>query len=231
MDHDRILVVDDDARILQFLQRCLAEEGYRVATASDGAEAISRMKEETFALILTDMKMPQMDGLALLREARRLTPDVAIIVLTGHATSENAIAALREEGAYDYILKPLETLDALSEAVRKALARRGQLLRDKELLRELEEENRLLSQEVEERIREVTLARQKLEAWKLVDRARSILMKRLGIPADRALNLLREKSRREQRTMHDTASEIIASDAFFAEMEKELHNSPRAQQQ
>ncbi len=231
MEHDRILVVDDDARILRFLQRCLAEEGYRVATASDGAEAISRMKEETFALVLTDMKMPQVDGLALLREARRLTPDVAIIVLTGHATSENAIAALREEGAYDYILKPLETLDALSEAVRKALARRGQLLRDKELLRELEEENRLLSQEVEERIREVTLARQKLEAWKLVDRARSILMKRLGIPADRALNLLREKSRREQRTMHDTASEIIASDAFFAEMEKELHNSPRAQQQ
>jgi DNA-binding NtrC family response regulator len=227
MEHDRILVVDDDARILRFLQRCLAEEGYRVATASDGAEAISRMKEETFALVLTDMKMPQMDGLALLREARRLTPDVAIIVLTGHATSENAIAALREEGAYDYLLKPLETLDALSEAVRKALARRRQLLRDKELLRELEEENRVLSQEVEERIREGTLARQKLEAWKVVDRARSILMKRLGLPADRALNLLREKSRREQRTMHDTASEIILKDAFFAEMEKELHDSPR----
>ncbi len=224
MDHDRILVVDDDARILQFLQRCLAEEGYRVATASDGAEAISRMKEETFALILTDMKMPQMDGLALLREARRLTPDVAIIVLTGHATSENAIAALREEGAYDYLLKPLETLDALSEAVRKALARRRQLLREKELLRELEEENRALSQEVEERTRELTLTRQKLETWKLVDRARTILMRRLGLPADRALNLLREKSRREQRTMHDTASEIIASDAFFAEMEKAFDN-------
>ena len=228
MDHDRILVVDDDARILQFLQRCLAEEGYRVATASDGAEAISRMKEETFALILTDMKMPQMDGLALLREARRLTPDVAIIVLTGHATSENAIAALREEGAYDYLLKPLETLDALSEAVRKALARRRQLLRERELLRELEEENRALSQEVEERTRELTLTRQKLEAWKLVDRARTILMRRLGLPADRALNLLREKSRREQRTMHDTASEIIAKDAFFAEMEEGLHYSPRA---
>ena len=228
MEHDRILVVDDDARIVRFLQRCLTEEGYCVATASDGAEAVGRLKEETFALILTDMKMPQMDGLALLKEARRLTPDVAIIVLTGHATSDNAIAALREDGAYDYLLKPLETLDALSEAVRKALARRRQLLREKELLREIEEENRALSQDVEERTRELKLARQKLEAWKLVDRARSILMKRLGLPADRALNLLREKSRREQRTMHGTASEIIAKDAFFEEMEKALDNPSKA---
>lgn len=228
MERDRILVVDDDARVLRFLQRCLSEEGYGVATASDGAEAISRLQEETFALILTDMKMPQMDGLTLIREARRLRPDVAIIVLTGYGTFENAIAALREEGAYDYLLKPLETLDALSSAVRKALAQRRQLLRDRELLRQLEEENRALSQEVEQRILELRQAQQKLEAWKLVDRARSILMKRLGLPADRALNLLRHKSRSEQRTMPDTASEVIARDEFFMRMEKDLDQGARS---
>ena len=229
MGNDRILVVDDDVQILRFIQRCLTEEGYEVATASEAETAVRKVREEAFSLILTDMKMPQMDGLALLKEARRLRPDVAIIVLTAHGTFENAIAAFREEGAYDYLLKPLETLDVLSEAVRKALARRRELLRDKELLRELEEENRTLSQEVEQRTSELTLAQQKLEAWKLVDRARSILMKRLGLSADRALNLLRDKSRGEQRAMHDTATEIIAKDAFFVEMEKRLDKPPRPQ--
>ncbi len=229
MGNDRILVVDDDLRILRFLQRCLTEEGYEVVTASEADAGVRRLREEAFSLILTDMKMPQMDGLALVKEARRLQPDVAIIVLTAHGTFENAIAALREEGAYDYLLKPLETLDVLSEAVQKALERRRQLLQDKELLRELEEENRALSQKVEERTSELKSAQQKLEAWKLVDRARSILMKRLGLPADRALNLLRDKSRSEQRAMSDTASEIIAKDAFFAEMEKRLDNPPRSQ--
>ena len=224
MKRDQILVVDDDPRIVQFLRRCLTEEGYGVATARNGAEAISRLQEEAFALILTDMKMPHMGGLALLREARRLRPDVAIIVLTGHGTLENAVAALREEGAYDYLLKPLETLDALSQTVRKALERRKQLLRDQELLRELEEGNRLLSQEVERRTHDLKLAQQKLEDWKLVDRARGILMKRLGIPADRALNLVRYKSRSEQRTMRETASQIVANDSFFAEIEKGLDN-------
>jgi DNA-binding NtrC family response regulator len=227
MEHDRILVVDDDARILRFLQGCLAEEGYRVVTASNGADAVERLKEETFALILTDIKMPQMDGLALLREARRVRPDVAIIVLTGHGTFENAIAALREEGAYDFLLKPLETLDALSDAVRKALDRRRELLRDQQLLQKLEEENRTLSQEVEQRTRDLQSAQERLEVWKLVDRARSILMKRLGLSADQALNLIRDESRGQQRTMYDTASEIIAKDAFFAEMEKGFRNPAR----
>lgn len=229
MEQDRILVVDDDAQILRFLERCLNEEGYDVATASDGAEAINQLRVEAFGLIVTDMKMPNVDGLALLKEARRLRPDVAIIVLTGHGTFENAIAALREDGAYDYLLKPLETLDALSHTVRRALARRRELLRDKEMLRQLEEENRGLSQEVERRTDELKLAQQTLETSKLVDRARGILMKRLGLPADRALNLLRYKSRSEQRTMHDTASEIIANDGFFALMEKELDKSRNPQ--
>ncbi len=222
MGNDRILVIDDDVQILRFLHRCLTEDGYEVVTASETEEAVRLLGEEPFSLILTDMKMPQMNGLELLQEARRLRPDVEVIVLTAHGTFENAIAALREEGAYDYILKPLETLDTLSEAVRKALARRRQLLQDKELLRELEEENRTLAREVEERARELKVAQQKLEAWKLVDRARSILMTRLGLPADQALNLLRKKSRGEQRTMQDTASEIIAKDAFFGELEKTL---------
>ena len=229
MMQERILVVDDDARILRFLQRSLEEEGYEVATACDGAEALNRLKQEAFALILTDMRMPHMDGLVLLREARRLRPDVAIIVLTGHGTLENAVAALREDGAYDYLLKPLEALDALSQTVRKALQHRRQLLRDQELLRQLEEGNRILTKEVERRTHELKLAQQKLESWKLVDRARGILMKRLGLPADRALNLLRYKSRSGQRTMHDTASEIVANDAFFAEMEKGLDNLRDAQ--
>lgn len=229
MEQDRILVVDDDPQILRFLEGCLTEEGYVVITAREGGEALRRLQKQTFALILTDMKMPHMDGLTLLKEARRLQPDVAIIVLTGHGTFENAIAALREEGAYDYLLKPLETLDALSETVRKALATRRELLRDKELLVQLGEENRALAQQVERRTHELMAAQQKLEAWKVVDRARGILMKRLGLPADRALNLLRYKSRSGQRTMHDTASEIVANDAFFAEMEKGLDNLRDAQ--
>jgi DNA-binding NtrC family response regulator len=224
MPRERILVVDDDPGILAFLGRCLADEGYDVVPARDGAEAIGRLTAEPFALILTDMKMPRVDGLTLLREARRLRPDVAIVVLTGHGTLENAIAALREEGAYDYLLKPLERLEALGETVRRALQRRRQLLADRALLTRLEQENRALSQELERRVHELKLAQQKLEAWKTIDRAKGILARRLGIPADRALNLIRYKSRSDQRTMHETAAEIVANDAYFAQIEKTLDN-------
>ena len=224
MEKDRILVVDDDTRILHFLQACLTEQGYEVAVASDGAEAVTRLREEVFALLLTDVRMPHIDGLTLLRQARQLRPEVAIILLTGYGTLEDAIAALREEGVYDYLLKPLESLDVLNQAVKQALSRRQEFLRKKERLEQLEQRNRDLVHELETRTKDIRLLERKLEAWKLVDRARGILMKRLGLPADRALNLLRYRSRREQRAMADTASEIIAHDAFFVEMEKSLDN-------
>lgn len=115
----RILVVDDEAVILKFLGRVLEREGYTVYTAANGVEAQRVLTHFHIDLLLTDIKMNEMDGIALLHEARTRFPEMAIILLTGHATVESAVMALRE-GALNYLLKPVKNEDLVS-AVRDAL--------------------------------------------------------------------------------------------------------------
>ena len=103
----KILVVDDDSSIRNTLKEVLSRENYQVTTASSGEEALSLMREITFDLALLDLKMAGMDGLSLMKEIRRRAPLTGVIMLTGYATLESAIGALRQ-GAHDYLLKPCE---------------------------------------------------------------------------------------------------------------------------
>ena len=104
---DRILVVDDEKKMRHILQLMLERESLRAEQAENGKEALDILQQKRFDLIITDLKMPVMDGMSLLEEAKRIDPDLPIIVITAYGTIENAVEAMRK-GAIDYITKPFE---------------------------------------------------------------------------------------------------------------------------
>ncbi len=118
-----ILVVDDDRGVREFLQIMLEREGYAVSCAESGKEALTLFKAKNADLILTDLKMPKMDGIDLLKEIKAINPDAAVILLTAHASSDTAVAAM-QEGAFDYIEKDFDVED-LKATVRDALRKKG----------------------------------------------------------------------------------------------------------
>jgi len=130
MPNKRILVVDDEPTIRSFLLRVLEQEGYVVQAARDGQEALQYLEMMSYDLLLTDIKMDQMDGVELLQEARKRYADLAVILLTGHATVPSAIVALRE-GAYDYLLKPVKNEDIVAAVAAGLHQRERQQRRDR----------------------------------------------------------------------------------------------------
>jgi two-component system response regulator PilR (NtrC family) len=122
-----ILVVDDMVGMQRVLNGSLASEGYRVATAGSGEEALARIETQDFDLIVTDIVMPGLSGLDVLEKAQLLNPRAVVIVMTAYATLETAVTALRR-GACDYLEKPV-SLDELNLRVRRALEQRDATLR------------------------------------------------------------------------------------------------------
>ncbi|MGH7341926.1 MAG: sigma-54-dependent transcriptional regulator, partial [Candidatus Rokuibacteriota bacterium] len=131
-----ILVVDDEPAIQDILTWALSAEGYRVATAGSGEEALTRVEEEDFDIIVTDIVMPGLDGLEVLERSRVLNPRAAVIVMTAYAALETAIAALRR-GAADYLEKPF-SVDLLKERVRRLLQYRETIWKDRLVQRALQ---------------------------------------------------------------------------------------------
>ena len=117
----KVLVVDDDGEIRTLLSRRLRRAGYSVEEAGDGVEALERVEQAVPDVVVTDMAMPRLDGLGLLKELRSRDPELPVIVLTGHGSMDNAIQAMRDGGLFDYLLKPLADLALLELAVRRAL--------------------------------------------------------------------------------------------------------------
>jgi DNA-binding NtrC family response regulator len=103
----RVLIVDDEATSRRGLTDLVAAWGYDVSAAADGVEALERAGEEPPAVVVSDLVMPRMDGLALLGSLRKEHPDVAVIMLTGQGSIESAVQAMKE-GAYDYLTKPVD---------------------------------------------------------------------------------------------------------------------------
>ena len=130
-----VLVVDDEEANRLTLERILVREGLNVRHAANGREALERAREEPIALMLTDLKMPGMDGLSLMKTARSLDPDLEVIVMTAYGTVEAAVEAMKE-GAYDFVTKPLRRAE-LVRAVRKALEKRALVVENRALKDEL----------------------------------------------------------------------------------------------
>ncbi len=136
-DRGKILVVDDEAVIRELLSDVLSDEGYAVECAANAREALALLREvDGFFLLFTDVMMPEMDGIELVREARKIRPDLIPIVMTGFASLESARGAVKE-GAYDYILKPFSLSD-IKLAVTNAVER-YRLTRENVRLREITE--------------------------------------------------------------------------------------------
>jgi two-component system, NtrC family, response regulator AtoC len=123
----RILVVDDDDDVRAFLAEALESSGHEVEQAEDGEIALRRLLARNFHVLLTDLKMPRLDGMELLRRMRSEQPELEIVVLTAHGNVAGAVEAIKL-GAFDYLEKPLESPAALRRIVDRAIERRG--LRD-----------------------------------------------------------------------------------------------------
>ena len=122
----QILIVDDDARMRGLLQKVLVREGYEVALAGSGAEALQEIGRQSFDIVLSDIRMPEMDGMALLGQVRDAAPETTVIMMTAFGSVESAVEAMKQ-GAYDYISKPFkmdEVLIVLSRVVEERGLRR-----------------------------------------------------------------------------------------------------------
>jgi len=132
-----ILVVDDEPAIREMLSKVLGGTGHIVSLAGDGQDALRLAEQERFDVAVVDIRLPGMDGLNLLRELKLVDPDLSVIMVTGYASVESAVKALRQ-GAYDYFTKPIN-IDEMRATVARALERRH-LLRQaeqKEIYRQL----------------------------------------------------------------------------------------------
>ena len=125
---ERILVVDDDRGMQDVLDIMLSRAGYKVATADDGAAALDIIGKKQFDLVITDLKMPRVDGIDLLKGVKETAPETAVILLTGFASGETALAAMRE-GAYDYVEKNFNVDDMLA-IVRDAIEKKETARKD-----------------------------------------------------------------------------------------------------
>jgi CheY-like chemotaxis protein len=121
----RVLVVDDDEAFCEMMARHLRRKGFQVESAKDGLDAVQILRSSgPFCVMVTDLMMPGLSGLELLRRARKLDPLIEVIVITASGSIEMAISALREDGAFDYLTKPLELITELSLAVERAASHR-----------------------------------------------------------------------------------------------------------
>lgn len=132
--HAKILVVDDEKAIRDSLNMVLSDEGYAVSSAADGEEALDLINKDDFDIVITDIKMPNVDGMELLSKGTKNSPSTFFIIMTAYASVNTAIEALRY-GAYDYIIKPVEFDDLLLRVKRlldyKKVSLENKLLRQR----------------------------------------------------------------------------------------------------
>lgn len=119
MSKNKILVIDDEDIVLMSCQRALTPEGYDVKTVRSGEDGLKLLQNEAYDLVLTDLKMPDIDGIEVLRIVKEKWPHIKVVIITGYQTVETAVKAVKL-GAYDYIEKPF-TPEQISLAVRNAL--------------------------------------------------------------------------------------------------------------
>ncbi|MFI5373038.1 MAG: sigma-54-dependent transcriptional regulator [Candidatus Rokuibacteriota bacterium] len=137
MSAARILIVDDEPDMLENCSRILSRQGYACLTAENGRAALAILERERPDLLLTDIKMPEMDGMALLQRAHEVDPALPVIMITGFASIESAVAAVRE-GAFDYLPKSF-SVDQLRVAVERALRHRGLQIENRNLRQQLQQ--------------------------------------------------------------------------------------------
>lgn len=141
MNPHRLLIIDDDAIVRQSIAVYLADSGFRVMEAGNGQDGLTLFQQEFPDLVLTDLRMPGMDGLQLLRRIHELSPETPVIVISGAGVVADVVEALRL-GASDYMIKPVVDMEMLEHAIARALERRNLVADNKRYRAELESVNR-----------------------------------------------------------------------------------------
>jgi two-component system response regulator PilR (NtrC family) len=137
MAQQKILVVDDEKSMCEFLEIMLKKDGYEVATTTSGEEALDLLDKNLYSMVLTDVKMPGVNGFDVLRKTKEVSPDTVVIMITAYGSPEGAVTAIKE-GAYDYVTKPFR-VEEVKLTIKKSLER-SNLIRENILLRQAVEE-------------------------------------------------------------------------------------------
>ncbi|MDH5726115.1 MAG: response regulator, partial [Nitrospira sp.] len=116
---EKILVVDDEQSLREVLSIMLRRAGYTVISATDGEDAIELIHKEIFDLVITDLRMPKIDGLEVLKAVKSASPETVVLIITAFATADSAVEAMKQ-GAYDYLTKPFQ-VDEVQLIIRNAL--------------------------------------------------------------------------------------------------------------
>ena len=165
MEPRKVLFIDDELNIIRSLKRLLYSEPYKCFFAMGGQEALDLLKRENIHVIVTDLSMPEMDGLTLLRQVERRYPQIIRLMLTARSDSSSIINAINKGNVYRYILKPWDNME-LGLTVRQAIDLFNLQQERKDLLKKLEDHNRLLEKRVEERTRQLLAIQNKAEIGK-----------------------------------------------------------------
>jgi DNA-binding NtrC family response regulator len=157
----KILIIDDEKIALNNLEHTMKKEGYEVIGTQSGANALKLLEEQRFDLVLTDLKMDKVDGNQILKRCKEISPDTEVIVITGYASLQSAIQAIKK-GAYDYITKPFK-LDEVRNVVKEALEKVS-----------LKQENSHLREQIEKFAGKVKFITQNPGVQRLLETARQI---------------------------------------------------------
>ena len=153
MKKGHILVIDDELVICTLLADVLKDKGYNVDYTQSATKGLKAIAKGDFDVIIIDLKMPEMDGIELLREIKlKEDPDAVVVVITGHGSLASAQHALRL-GAYDYITKPFRP-DRIYFTIRRAIASKNLVSKNKELIDQLQEQRNSLEERVKQGVRE-----------------------------------------------------------------------------
>jgi signal transduction histidine kinase len=209
----KLLIVDDEAALMTALCKTLEQQGYAAAGFTSAKEALAALRDQQFDLVLTDLKMPEMDGILLLRAAQEIDRDLVGIVMTGHGAIDTAVGAMKV-GALDYILKPFK-LNGILPVLTRALD-----------MRRLRMENKELERCVRERTAELESANKELEAFSYsVSHDLRAPLRHIdgfaGLLQEDASSTLSDAGRRHVATISDAAksmSKLIDDLLAFARM-------------
>jgi len=147
--NEKILVIDREPHIRKTLETILRKEGYQVRSTSGVDEAVDTFKSEPFDLVIMDINMPGTTGLQVMGNIKKLDEDIEVIILTGSASIDNAVQALRHNGAFDFLIKPLKNGEQLIISVKQALQKRRQHMEKKAFFKKLKQDNEELEHRVE----------------------------------------------------------------------------------
>jgi len=216
----RILVVDDEIQVVHIFQDLLTQQGYEVESSENGDDAILKVTNGNFDLVLTDINLPGVDGLEVIRAAKASDEDTCVILITGYASTTTAIDALRQ-GAYDYITKPFDLWET-AKAIERGLESRSLKRTNRRVISELETANAELQRHEEILRKKVELATHRMRLLYEAGKAMSTSLSRqstMDVVVSQAARLT--GSRSCLLFLHDTSSdEYIAEAAFGVEPDR-----------